>query len=112
MDLGYDISELRKQITAKSVSNDENESPATDGGSDKEKDTLNINSIDRIDYTSGLGMIYSARPIQWASSNYWNFEYIRQLVEKSETEVMFECIVLGCINKERFQYAIYVYELG
>lgn len=25
---------------------------------------------------------------------------------------MFESIVLGCVNQERLQYAIYVYELG
>lgn len=34
------------------------------------------------------------------------------MVDKSDDEVMFESIVLGCVNKERFQYAIYVYELG
>ena len=68
--------------------------------------------IDSIDYTSGLGMIFAGRPIQSSSSNYWLFEYIRRLVESSDEEVMFESVVLGCINKDRFQYAIYIYELG
>lgn len=68
--------------------------------------------VDPIDYTSGLGMIFATRPIQSSSSNYWLFEYIKRLVDGSEEEIMFESIVLGCVNQERLQYAIYVYELG
>lgn len=90
-DLGYDISHLR-QPNGKEVSNGK--------------------PIDIIDYSSGLGMIFAARPIQTSSSNYWLFEYIRRRVESNEHEVMFESLVLGCVNKDRFQYAIYVYELG
>ena len=74
--------------------------------------TNDMNAVDPIDYKSGLGQIFAARPIQSSSSNYWKFEYIRKLVDKSDTEVMFESIVLGCVNRDRFQYAIYVYELG
>lgn len=32
--------------------------------------------------------------------------------EKDDGEVAFECIVLGCINTDRLQYAVYLYELG
>ncbi len=87
MDLGYDISNI-------------------------EQPQSSLDAIDLIDYTSCLGMIFAGRPIQSSSSNYWLFEYIRRLIDKSHGEVMFESIVLGCVNKERFQYAIYVYELG
>ena len=87
MDLGYDISNI-------------------------EQPQSSLDAIDIIDYTSCLGMIFAGRPIQSSSSNYWLFEYIRRLIDKSHGEVMFESIVLGCVNKERFQYAIYVYELG
>jgi len=75
-------------------------------------DTSKMTEIDPIDYTSGLGMIFAGRPVQSSSSNYWLFEYIRRLVDGADEEVMFESIVLGCVNKERFQYAVYVYELG
>lgn len=68
--------------------------------------------IDTIDYTSGLGMIFAGRPIQSSSSNYWIFEYIRRLVNSSDVELMFESVVLGCINQDRFQYVVYIYELG
>lgn len=88
MDLGYDISKIEQ------TSNND------------------VRAIDSINYSSGLGMIFAARPIQSSSSNYWLFEYIRQLINKSNDEVMFESIVLGCVNSERFQYAIYIYELG
>lgn len=86
MDLGYDISKIQQSD--------------------------NSNGIDPIDYRSGLGMIFAGRPVQSSSSNYWKFEYIRQLIAKRDGEVMFESIVLGCVNQDRFQYAIYVYELG
>mmetsp|Transcript_17677 Transcript_17677/g.28603 ORF Transcript_17677/g.28603 Transcript_17677/m.28603 type:complete len:159 (-) Transcript_17677:114-590(-) len=91
MDLGYDISNLGRQT---------------------EESDDDVKAIDPIDYTSGLGMIFAGRPIQSSSSNYWLFEYIRRRVHESDEEVMFESIVLGCVNKDRFQYAIYVYELG
>ena len=91
IDLGYDISTI--QQTKTSTSN-------------------NVPAIDPIDYKSGLGMIFASRPVQFSSSNYWLYEYIRQLVNKSDDEIMFESIVLGCVNSDRYQYAIYVYELG
>ena len=87
MDLGYDVSKLQ------GASSD-------------------VCAIDPIDYTTGLAMISAARPIQSSSSNYWLFEYIRRMVDGSDEEVMFESIVLGCVNRDRSQYAIYVYELG
>jgi len=69
-------------------------------------------AIDTIDYKSGLGMIFAGRPIQSSSSTYWMFQKIQQMIKEADDEVMFECIVLGCVNRDRFQYAIYVYELG
>jgi hypothetical protein len=72
-----------------------------------------MKTVNPIDYKSGLGMIFAARPIQTSSANFWLFEYIRRRVEgNNETDNVFECVVLGCVDKERFQYAIYVYELG
>ena len=71
-----------------------------------------IKEIDPINYKSGLGMIFAARPIQTSSTNFWLFEYIRRRIDESDNEVMFECEVLGCVDYDRFQYAIYVYELG
>jgi len=93
MDLGYKMSEIQQQQTTKN-------------------DNI-IRAIDPIDYTSGLGMIFAGRPVQSSSTNYWLFEHIRRLVkENGEDEVMFESIVLGCVNPDRLQYAVYVYELG
>ena len=91
VDLGYDLSHLR---------------------SNTEAPVLSKKLVDPIDYSSGLGMIFAARPIQSSSTNFWLFEYVRRKVEGKENEVMFESIILGCVNKERFQYAVYLYELG
>ena len=88
MDLGYDIANIQQPT----------KSPAI---------------VDPIDYSSGLGQIFAGRPIQFSSSNYWLFEYIRRKIDRSsDEEVMFESVVLGCVNQERFQYAVYVFELG
>eukprot|EP00804_Cyclotella_cryptica_P014520 CCRYP_004823-RA/>CCRYP_004823-RA protein AED:0.07 eAED:0.07 QI:200/1/1/1/0.87/0.77/9/1212/825 len=91
IDLGCDISQLRLN----------GEAPVS-----------KAKIVDPIDYSSGLGMIFAARPIQSSSTNFWLFEYVRRKVDGKETEVMFESIILGCVNQERFQYAVYVYELG
>ena len=48
MDLGYDISKIYEATTDDNV----------------------VEAIDPIDYKSGLGMIFAARPIQSSSSNY------------------------------------------
>lgn len=96
MDLGYDISELNLTTTPAATSSD----------------SLVMPAIDPIDYTSALGQIFAARPVQFSSSNYWLYEYIRQLVDKSDKEVMFESVVLGCVNSNRGQYVVYVYALG
>jgi hypothetical protein len=79
---------------------------------DQENQGSRMKTVDPIDYKSGLGQIFAARPIQTSSANFWLFEYIRRRVEGNDSDVMFESVVLGCVDKERFQYAIYVYELG
>lgn len=99
MDLGYDISEIRK------LSAGCDDATTANG-------CISLKEVDPIDYSSGLGIIFAVRPIQSSSTNYWMYEYIRRKVDGSKDEVMFECIVLGCVNKERNQYAIYLYELG
>lgn len=72
-----------------------------------------IQTVDEIDYKVGLALAGAARVVQRKSQAYWMFEYIRRmLVENTEQEVSFECIVLGCVNPERLQYAVYVKELG
>mmetsp|Transcript_25864 Transcript_25864/g.54155 ORF Transcript_25864/g.54155 Transcript_25864/m.54155 type:complete len:939 (-) Transcript_25864:346-3162(-) len=107
MDVGCDITQLREYINTAS---EEKDNSIT--SSDKVKESLKFKTVDYIDYSSGLGMIFAARPIQSSSSSYWHLEYIRRLVDESIDEVMFESVVLGCVNQERCQYAIYVYALG
>jgi len=66
----------------------------------------------KINYKKGLGFIKAARTVQKKSNEYWLFEYIRRRIENSETEVEFAATVLGCVDPNRYQYAIYVHELG
>lgn len=113
MDVGCDISRLKEYINAASCSKDGDEELENSiKSSDNVKESFEFHTVDHIDYSSGLGMIFAARPIQSSSSNYWHLEYIRRLVDESVDEVMFESVVLGCVNPERFQYAVYVYALG
>lgn len=63
---------------------------------------------DIIDYEEGLGLLRAVKPLQRNSQEYWMLQYIQRKYFKSELE----CLVLGVVNKDRNQYAIYVYELG
>jgi len=65
-----------------------------------------------INYKRGIGFIKAAKMVQRKSNEYWLFEYIRRRVEESDDDVEFQATVLGCVDPQRFQYAIYVYELG
>jgi hypothetical protein len=64
-----------------------------------------------INYLEGVGLMGAARILQRQSQQYWLFEYVRRLREK-HPEKTFRALVLGCVDPERQQYAIYVYELG
>jgi len=67
---------------------------------------------DEINYRDGQALITATRPVMRQSQQYWMFEYIQRLVSSSDEEVDFECVVLGCIDYERYRYAIYVHRLG
>ena len=61
-----------------------------------------------INLKQGLGLFRAARPLQRASQKYWMFEYIR----RHNNSTVMECIVLGCTDYERSQYAMYIPQLG
>lgn len=65
----------------------------------------------KIDFKQGIGFIQAARMVQNNSQLYWILEYIRRK-EKANPAPIFEAVVLGCVDYQRYQYAIYVYELG
>jgi len=67
---------------------------------------------DVIDFKDNLALSNAARPLQRKSQEYWMFEYIRRLIEENPNEVSFSCVVLGCVDPVRQQYAIYLHELG
>jgi len=67
---------------------------------------------DKIDFKKGIGFVKAARNVQNKSKEYWIFEYLRRKKESDTTDVVFEALVLGCVDPRRFQYAIYVHELG
>lgn len=68
--------------------------------------------FDDIDYKDGLALAGAARVVQRNSQEFWMFEYIRRMLAKADGEVSFECIVLGCVDPNRLQYAIYAKEIG
>jgi hypothetical protein len=64
-----------------------------------------------VDYREGGGMFGAARTLQRQSQQYWMFEYVeRQRV--TQPDKIYESVILGCIDPERGQHAIYLYELG
>ena len=64
-----------------------------------------------INYFQGIGLIGAARTLQRQSQQYWLFEYIDR-ANKRGSNIAYTAVVLGCVDPERQQYAIYVYELG
>jgi len=64
-----------------------------------------------LDFLARIGFVGAARTLQRQSQQYWLYEYVRRLVSEHPLKV-FSALVLGCIDHERRQYAIYLEELG
>merc|ERR1711862_48380 len=73
--------------------------------STKEEKKLNIN------LKKGIGFFNAGRYIQKESQQYWMLEYIQQLQLQSKNKPL-KCIILGCVDYNRYQYSIYILELG
>lgn len=76
------------------------------------RNSITIDDLDQdLNFLEGLGLVTAGKNLQRQSQKYWLFEYIRRTNEVDPTFVYKACI-LGCIDSERQQYAIYVYDLG
>jgi len=64
-----------------------------------------------INYLEGVGLLGAAKTLQRQSQQYWLFEYIRRLFVQ-QPDRWYEAVILGCVDPEKQQYAIYVYALG
>lgn len=64
-----------------------------------------------IDFMEGGGLLGAARTLQKRSQEYWHFEYIRRNYVADPGKV-YEAVILGLVDPEKRQHAIYVYELG
>lgn len=67
---------------------------------------------DDIDFRVSQGLVGAARQLQQKSQQYWLFEYISRILHEDPDKAVFDAIVLGCVDYERDQYAIYLPELG
>lgn len=73
---------------------------------------LSADDLDQdLNYMDGVGLVGAGRKLQRESQQYWLFEYVRRLKE-ANPETTFNVIILGCVDPERYQFAIYVKELG
>ena len=72
-------------------------------------DQLTIDSD--IDYDSRATVLLAARTLQRQSQRYWLLEFLRRRKDKNQ-KVTYDALILGCIDPERRQYAVYLYELG
>lgn len=70
-------------------------------------------SIDNdIDFRVGQGLVGAARQLQRRSQQYWLFEHISRIMDEDRDEAVYDALVLGCVDPDRYQYAIYIPELG
>lgn len=64
-----------------------------------------------IDYSWGKSLVAVSKAVNRQSQQYWLYEYISRQVQNG-TPPTFEGIVLGCVDPERLQYAVYLPEIG
>lgn len=70
-------------------------------------------SIDNdIDFRVGQGLVGAARHLQRLSQQYWLFEHISRVMAEDRDKAVYDALVLGCVDPDRYQYAIYIPELG
>ena len=63
-----------------------------------------------IDYGRGQALVTASRQMQRNAQQYWLYEYLSRQMEIEPP--MFDAIVLGCVDHERLQYAIYLPSIG
>jgi len=79
-----------------------------------EDGTIDINpeDIDKdINYSDRTKLLRPATFVMRNSNKFWMLEYIRRIKE-SDPQRTLEVLVLGCINPQKRQYAVYIYDLG
>ncbi|MGK3757396.1 MAG: hypothetical protein ACI8RD_009710 [Bacillariaceae sp.] len=82
-------------------------SPNNDG-----KLELSLENIDKdINYNDKTKLLGPAKFVMRNSNKFWMLEYVRRLKD-ADPELTLEALVLGCVNPDKRQYAIYIYELG
>jgi hypothetical protein len=75
-------------------------------------DSFALSDLDQdLDYMDGIGLVGAGKKLQRQSQQYWLFEYVRRLKE-GNPDTMFNVVILGCVDPDRYQFAIYVKELG
>ena len=75
-------------------------------------DIDDVEIVDKdVDYADRAALLGAARTLQRESQRYWLLELIRRRKEKNQS-VTYDSLVLGCVDPERRQYAVYVYDLG
>ncbi len=73
---------------------------------------LNLQDIDKdIDYSDRTKLLRPATFVMRNSNKFWMLEYIRRIKE-SDPQRTLEVLVLGCINPQKRQYAVFIYDLG
>lgn len=64
-----------------------------------------------LNYFEGTGLVAASRILLKQSQQYWLFQYVERLFKRNPDHT-FQAVILGCVDPEKQQYAIYVYELG
>lgn len=86
--------------------------PEAMGNGRLSKDAVTADDLGNdINYMEGVGLIGAGKRLQRQSQQYWLFEYVRRLKE-TDPDTTFSIVVLGCVDPEKSQFAIFVKELG
>jgi exoribonuclease R len=81
---------------------------ATSGGEQGDS----VKAVDEdLRISEGAGLIQAARLLQRQSQQYWLYEHVRRNMEK-DSKRSYTALILGCVDPDRKQYAVYLPELG
>ena len=64
-----------------------------------------------LNFLQGIGLMGAARTLQRQSQRYWLYEFIKRNHD-SQPDLVYMAVVLGCVDPERQQYAVYLPALG
>jgi exoribonuclease R len=114
VDIGCSLTALLSAATT-TRTDDVEEKKGNDDDDNEESSNMTFHLDSDIDFNYGKSLVAASKSVHRHSQQYWLFEYIRRQIQRQEStlsSIQLDGIVLGCVDPDRLQYAIYLPEIG